>query len=183
MGNEPTKHHTYLSANSLLLKQDDDKKTPSIKNILILFNVVLLVIVSVSLLWLAFGNNPDKDRFAATVVPENGFSFSVEFYKNASVQASRDHNYLIMRDSGGQEVSIWATEVDAPLGCGTKPGLDYTPQRDTTILSGCYEEDRKTYATAVKADKRAYQINMTAKKPISTEDARQIFGSIVIIQK
>lgn len=178
MGNEPSKHHSYLSANSVLLAQEDTY-APSVKNILILLNALLLVILVIGGLWMVFGDHTEN-RFAPATVPEDGFSFSVLFYKNAAVQASRDNNYLTMQDTKGQEVSIWATEIDRSLGCGSKPSLDYTPQRSTSVQSGCYEEDRLTFATAIRVDKQLYQVNITSKKPLSTADVKDIFGSIVI---
>jgi hypothetical protein len=179
MGNEPPKHHPYLSANSVRLRQDD-RQRPSIRNMLILLNVVLVLVVCASLLWMAYGPHTGQTQFKSAVVQEDGFKFSVLFYKDAALQVSRDKNYLIMRDAAGQEVMLWATKIDEELGCGTKPSLSYSPQRSTTILSGCYEDDYKTYATAVRVDSRLYQINMTGEKPISTDDAERIFGSVVI---
>lgn len=162
-----------------LLAQDEKPKPPSLRNIIILFAGLLLTVLIIGSVWAAIAQKTHTPFVKATV-DERDFAFSVDFYKEASVQTSRDKNYLVATHDDGKQTAIWVAKLESPLSCGRSPGFDYNAQEGMQIHASCYEKDRLTFASNVYVDKQVYQINMTSEKPIDPREAEVIFGSVVI---
>lgn len=177
MGKGPAKRHSYLSANSLKLREDDiyGFSPRSVQLALGAATVLVLLIAMVSIL-----ASRSTAVFASARVSEGSFSFSGQFYKNATVQRSRGINYLISRDSSSKETSLWVTKLKASLSCGSSPAFSYRPSSDITVQKSCYAKRGLIYASDVEVAGQIYQINMTSEKPIRMTDAKSIFGSISI---
>lgn len=177
----PSGPHVFLSENSkrLALLAQDNKRTPSVRNVAILFGGLALSALFFCVIWIVVAKNTHSS-FAPATVKEPGFAFTVEFYKKATIQTSRNKNYLVATHEDGRKTAIWVAKLDSPLSCGSSPDFSYNAQEGVQIHASCYERDRLTYASDVSVDKQVYQINMTSERPISRQEAELIFGSVVI---
>lgn len=181
MQSESPKQRSFLSDNSVRLARfaQDIQKAPSVRNIIILLSALLVVSAIVGSIWIGVAKKTEKPYVTATV-PEHGFSFSVDFYKRAALQTSREKNYLVASDAKGYKTAIWIAKMDSTLDCGRSPSFSYDAPVGTVVHASCYEEDRKTFASDIIVNEQVYQINMTSEKPMSVSEAKKIFSSVII---
>ncbi len=169
--------HPYLSANSVRLAQAD-RLALSFKNMLLLLNALLLAVLITGGVWALTGRHTSP--FEAATVSEHDFSFSVQFFKRATILATHNANYLVARDEQGKKTAIWVTKLESPLSCGGSSRFDYSPPRNVIVHDSCYEPDRLTFASDITVGRQVYQINLTSQKPINVADAKDILGSVII---
>lgn len=175
---KPGRHRTFLSANSLKLREEDiygfTPRSVHLAGICAAIIVVLVVLIS-----LLAGRN--TSRFELIKTEEKGFSFSAMYFKGATVQHSRGSNYLVSRDKDSKETTLWMTRMDIGLSCGRNPTFSYQAKGSKFIVrQSCYDEKHLIYVSDIVAGDQAYQINMTSGKPLDLRDVQAIFSSIEI---
>jgi hypothetical protein len=178
MEKHPIKHHAYLSANSLRLRQDDSFYGFSRRRIRLFALIMAAGIIGITLGWRFFAGN--NSPFVLSTVDESGYSFNAQFYKDTAIEKSNAMNYLITRTSSGVETSLWVAKLSDVLSCGTNPLFGYTPAPGVQVESSCYSTDRLLFVSDVRVNDRIYQINLASQKPIDVQDARTIFSSVTI---
>lgn len=175
---KPTHRHSFLSANSLMLREDDSVYGFSRRHLRLFVAglVVLLLVVTFGWRFLTTSDSP----YELDTVDESGFSFTVQFYKDAVIEKSHDTSYLTYHDPSGNDITLWATKIDKILSCGNNPIFDYSASGTIQVRSSCYRDDRTLYVAAVYDNNQYYQLNMTSQKPLNVDDAQTIFSSINI---
>jgi hypothetical protein len=179
VGRGPVKRHPYLSANSLKLREEDIYGFSRRSVQLAAAGVIAFVLLTTIVGALA---GRSSSPFTRASIDEGTFSFSAQYYKDATVQHSRGTNYLVNKDADGKETTLWVAKLKASLSCGSNPAFDYQPTTNMKVHQSCYTKGGLIYASDIEVDGQVYQINMTSQKPIRTADAKAIFGSISIEQ-
>jgi hypothetical protein len=175
------KKHLWLSANSLLLRQDDAySRTVSVKNVGILLASLLVAVGLTSAGWITVQRR-NTPKMLPVTVKEKDFSFKATYYNGATIQTSRGTNYLVNRDKHGTETTLWVAKIDKILSCGENPTFSYSSDVGLDSHSSCYLPDHKVFVSDIIVDAQVYQINMTSPEPISTSDAKQIFSTVDIL--
>ncbi len=178
MEKHPVKHHSYLSANSLLLKQDDSIHGFSRRHIRLFVVCLVGFVLVVTLGWRLLTTN--NSQYAVSHVDEAGYSFAAQFYKDATIEESHGMSYLVNHAKDGTETSLWVAKLDNALSCKGNPGFDYTPAASAHVESSCYSSNRLLFVADVTVNDKVYQINLSGQKPIDITDAKTIFSSVTI---
>lgn len=126
------------------------------------------------------GNNTaSSDKFKTYDVTDKiaGKTYSVSFYKDATVSEKNGRTYLTSGESGSQYSIYLSVVMEPAIDCGETPSTTMRLNGKSTNV--CYESNNMRYAGHVTVQNSTIRLSLAGQKAINMEDAKAILESVV----
>lgn len=194
---QPTNTPPYVAPNT-----NPDQPTPPVspepkkKGMLIAIIAVIAVVVIGAIAFAMMNQSPKDDNNKATnnssseqsskkddgkyqeysvTDKQTGITFSVSFYKGASVQEKNGRTFLNAGEEGSQYSTYIVGGKTGKIDCGSAASTTMTLNGSSTTV--CYSADNTQYGGFVTINGQTVQLNVAGQKPISQEEAKAIMES------
>lgn len=147
----------------------------------LLVSGLLLIIVAIGCLKFFYNSGPALEAYTigdANTASQSNPQYAVSFYQGANVEHKNSLAYLVASTPQTGQTAVWVSITASLSSCTVSGRLPFTFQYNSQPAPGCYAPSKKLYVAGVEYNQESYNISLSSQKPLSLNDAIDIFNSV-----